>query len=251
MVESHGEHNGGDGLAQRARAVVALARLCSDTPDDPVDVAANALNQLIFVTLANRTSLANARFAYALLRQRYATWRELVAASRDDVAKTIRPAGLAQQRAGLLQGLVARVLADFPNESLAVLRTWDDQAVVAYFTTLPGIGPLRAHQVMLYALDRPVLPATWALRRLLTRVGIVDRTVTLDEVLQETASLLEAGQHRQLHDALSAQARDVCTPRYPRCRCCHLADHCAHDLRVQHLRGVPRPREASPALRSG
>ncbi len=242
MIDARSNHD--EVLAQRARALVALAERCALDGDESAGVAATALDQLIFLTLANRTSAATARFAYALLRARYATWREVVTAPRDDVAEVIRPAGLAQQRAGLLQGLLARVLADFPDESLAALRAWDDQAVAAYFTTLPGIGPLRAHQVMLYALDRPVFPGTWALRRLLTRLGIVDRAVSLDRVLDAVASLLEPGQHRLVHDRLSAHARDVCAPRHPRCRRCRLADLCAHDRRIQRLRGLTAPRLA-------
>jgi len=201
----------------------------------PNDTRTDPLDEVVFLVLAYRSTPANSQSAYSRLRNRYGTWSALITAPPVDVEDAIRPAGLAHQRAILIQRLVARVIADFPEGSLAPLRGWDDTAVLAYLTSLPGLSRLAASQAMLHALDRRVLPATHSLVRFLTRLGILDRGLKPEHVLTTAASLLSAGQHRQLYDNLLAHAHSVCAPRVPRCRRCHLTDLCAYYKRTRFL----------------
>lgn len=196
-------------------------------PDEPLDA-------LVAIVLAYRTVPENAHAAAAALRARYATWSALAAAPVAEVAETIRPAGLCQQRARFIQRLVRRVLADFPDGSLAPLRQTDDLAVLAYLRSLPGVGSFGAQWVLLTAFERPAFPVAWPARRVLVRLGVLARAEHHPVFGTDNGWPLDRATYRRFHAALVEHAHHICLPRQPRCLRCPLTDLCPHfQLRVQ------------------
>jgi len=227
-----------DVLSQRARRLVALNERLASTVVRSESGVADLLGELVYFTLRNRSARLNADAAFRALRQRFPTWHQLAEAPRSEIEEAIHPAGLVHQRAELIQKLVASVESDFPSGSCEVIRTWADPAVLSYLISLPGIGQFAADQAMLYILGRPVLPVSSPLTRLLTRLGIVDQTVTTEAVASRTASVLAPGEHPALYGNLLEHARSVCTRRTPRCHRCKLNDMCAYNQRVRQRRGL-------------
>lgn len=186
------------------------------------------LDALVFNILAYRTAAVKARTAFDDLRRRYPRWSSVNAAPTAEVEEIIRATGFAHQRAVLLQRLIEKAHRDFPDGSLAPLRQWSDDEVESYLTSLPGVGTFSAQQVMLYSLDRPVFPIARPITRMLTRLGISRDPTTVEQVLSLAARSLSGAWRQQLYDSLLQHSQVVCTPRFPRCRRCHLTDMCSY-----------------------
>lgn len=229
MVRS-AERSGDDKgeVLRQAKALIALAELLPPTVEDVAPPMSDVVGLLIYDILNQKTVGTTARGVFSGLQQRFPRWAELAAAPAEDVEETIRSDGMASRRASRIQQLVRRVLADFPNGAFEALDDWDDSAIRAYLMTLPAVGEPTAQHVLLYAFDRPVLPVTWTLKRLLARLGLSDRGVNPEEIFVAAAALLSPGNHRSLFEQLTTVARLYCRPRAPRCQQCPLTEKCAY-----------------------
>ena len=56
-----------------------------------------------------------------------------------------------------------------------------DQEAQDYLVALPGVGPKTAACVLLFALERPVMPVDTHVHRVARRLGIIDEKVTADQ----------------------------------------------------------------------
>ena len=227
-------------------SLVALSQRLWQESCKPVSIAADPLDALVYGLLVSRTSPTTARAAYARLRNRFPGWAALGDASIGEIVETIKATGFAQQRAVFIQKLVVRVQGDFPNGRYQSLFEWDDVAVESYLTSLPGVGTLIAHQVMLDTLDRPIVPLTQPIVRLISRLGMVYSLTQLERSLRTVARRLPSEQRRQFHSDLLNHAQDVCRPRFPRCGKCRLTDLCSYYRQHRNDRSwLPRALDTS------
>ncbi|HSI34004.1 MAG TPA: hypothetical protein VK986_10495, partial [Tepidisphaeraceae bacterium] len=67
------------------------------------------LDTLVEAMLAQNTNMANATAGYRMLRRRFATWAEVMAAPVGDVQREIAVCGLARMRARRLQDLLRKI----------------------------------------------------------------------------------------------------------------------------------------------
>jgi endonuclease-3 related protein len=84
-----------------------------------------------------------------------------------------------------------------------------------------GIGPATADELLLFAFDRPVVPLSRAIFRILVRHGWADASTDAEEaraILEEIAS----DDARQLALRLERAATEHCKPGTPRCHDCPL-----------------------------
>lgn len=92
-------------------------------------------------------------------------------------------------------------------------------------TSLPGVGPKVAKCVLMYALDRDVLPVDVHVHRLATRLGF--RTKKRPDTSQE---LIESAVPRELrysfHVNAVAHGRTVCLSQRPLCDVCPISKWC-------------------------
>lgn len=218
-------------------------RLAPTAEEEPLLAPRDPLAALVAVVLTYRTAPENARAAAAALAERYPTRSALSTAPVEAIAEVIRPAGLCQQRARLIRGLIQRVLSDFPDGSLARLQEADNETMLRYLQSLPGVGAFGARWVMFTSFERSVFPIAWPVGRVMERLGLIARRgwQTSDGLLDGCG--LDRQTYRQLHDALISHAQHVCLPRKPRCGSCVLTDLChyfQHSAR-RTLRLTPRP----------
>ena len=101
----------------------------------------NPLDELIHCILSQHTSDANSFRAYRLMRERYPTWEAVANAPVEELAETIRPGGLANQKAPRIQA-VLRVIKDVCGDyMLDWLRDLPTPDARQFLLGLPGIGP--------------------------------------------------------------------------------------------------------------
>src|SRR5262245_16507441 len=77
---------------------------------------------LIGTILAQATNDVLADRAYRVLRRRFPTWAEVLAAPRRDVERAIQSCGLARQKAGAIQAFLRHLMSSRGRLSLADLR---------------------------------------------------------------------------------------------------------------------------------
>jgi len=215
-------------VLRRAKALIELGDLLPTPLEDVAPPMSDVVGLLIYDILNQKTVGTTARGVFTALQQRFPGWAELAAAPADDIEEIIRSDGMARRRAARIQQLIRRVLADFPDGAFEAIDDWEDSAIRAYLMTLPAVGEPTAQHVLLYAFDRPVLPVTWTLKRLLTRLGLSDQSVNPEGIFVAAAALLPRGSHRSLFEQLTAVARLYCRPRAPRCQQCPLTEKCAY-----------------------
>lgn len=217
------------------------------TRREPIDV-------LIRAIIGQNTSHPNQERALARLRARFPDWELVPTAPLPDVIDCLHPAGLANQKAPRLQALIAQILDARGKLDLHFLAGMEVGEAQAWLRALPGVGPLTAALVLLFALHRPALPVNTGLHRLAQRLGLLPPGVTperaaelLHSALRETPG--EAPGFEEVyafHVNMVRHANRVCRPGRPRCGECILAHACEF---VHGGHAVPTAGGAPPGQR--
>ena len=153
-------------------------------------------------------------------------WSVLTETSISYLTSLIADAGLSGQRALRLKRIADRLLDDFGEVSLSSLIDHDDETVQQYLTSLPGVGVKTAKCVMMYSLDREVLPVDTHTARIAVRLGLVSAgtPATVDRQL----SAVVPPPHRfDFHVNAVAHGRTTCRAIRPRCDDCVLSSVCS------------------------
>jgi endonuclease-3 len=184
------------------------------------------LDELILTVLSQHTSDVNADRAFAALRDTFPTWQAVVDTDPGSVADAIRSGGLANSKAPRLQAILREIRDREGGFDLRRLATLDDDAVRAYLTSLPGVGPKTAAVVLAFSLGRDAIPVDTHVHRVATRLGMVPAGVSAERAGRLLHDLVPAGLRTTLHVALIRLGRQVCRAPTPRCRICPLKDLC-------------------------
>ena len=198
-------------------------------PEDPVD-------DLVYIVLSNKTREMTATTAYRALKAEYPSWERLAGASHDQLARLLHPCGLAGVRAEQLIGTMEQLIRDFGSCHLDALRSSTDSEVLAYLRTLPGVSEKVAKCVMMYTLDRGVLPVDTHVHRIASRLGWTNKR-RLDQCGRELEELVPSARRYAFHVDCIVHGRLVCRARSPHCAHCCLYDYCEFGWRKNASRG--------------
>lgn len=179
---------------------------------------------LVQTVLSQHTTDASAGRAYVELRHRFPTWETVERAHVEDVADSIKSAGLATQKATTIQ-LALRELSDGDLSKLAQLPVSEARARL---TSVRGVGEKTASCVLLFALGMPAQPVDTHIERVSKRIGINGAAKTAPAIQDVLENCLPAdGQTMYaFHVDLIRHGRQVCTARDPQCSRCFLNDIC-------------------------
>lgn len=183
------------------------------------------LDDLIFILLSNRTTRVIASSVFVEMKSRFTSWEEIQNTRRDELLLVLRPAGLSRKRADHLVSLIDAVVSRFGRASLDDLHNWPNDAVENFLTSLPGVSTKVAKCVMLYTLDRDVLPVDVHVHRLSTRLGWhwhkrADQShETLERIVMPE---LRYG----FHVNAIAHGRSICSSARPACDRCPIRSFC-------------------------
>lgn len=196
------------------------AVLARRPPVDPLD-------RLIHYLVNQRTTHAAAARAMAAVRAHYPTWAALAAAPHDHVADLLRPAGLADAKAGRVQAVLQQVCLEMGDYTLAALREWPTEQVVRYLRSLPGVGPHAAALVAMFILRRRgVFPVETVIQRVAGRLAWVPPGATALAVQRAVEAHGRELDLTDLHVNLIELGRRHCRADGTECWECPLADVC-------------------------
>jgi endonuclease-3 len=184
------------------------------------------LGELIFTVLSQHTADTNTYPAYQSLCARFDNWDAVRRAPVRSIVAAIRRAGLANQKAPRIKGILQEIHRREGSTSLDALRHLSTDAAADYLGSLHGVGPKTVACVLLFACGRPVLPVDTHVHRLGKRLGLIDPTTSADAAHGVLGRLVPERLVLDFHVKLLEHGRAVCKSRIPRCTGCVLLDLC-------------------------
>ena len=187
--------------------------------DDPLD-------ELFFIILSQMTTAPSYERVFERLKATLGNWDRLLSIPIEDLKSLVADAGLSNQKAPRLVAIASRLRADFGHVTLEPLRNRSDRAVEAYLVSLPAVGVKTAKCVMMYAMDRKVLPVDTHVARVAQRLGLIPDGTPAAQV-HDVLERVVAPRHRyDFHVNAIAHGRAVCRAKGPKCYECPIRALC-------------------------
>ncbi len=198
----------------------------------------DAFECLVRTVLSQNTSDVASQPAHDALMERYdATERDLAAAlaaaRHDELADTIRPAGLYNRKAEVLTAVADRVLEEYGSAAAfdAFVREEDPAEVRSVLLDMGGVGPKTADCVLLFAGGQAgVFPVDTHVHRIYRRLGVAPADADHEEVRAVLEREVPAEKCGFGHTASIQFGREYCSARKPACLdgldACPLSDVC-------------------------
>jgi endonuclease-3 len=184
------------------------------------------LDELVSTILSQSTSDTNRDKGFYALKDRYPSWEAVRDAPLDDIIETIRPAGLANQKAPRIQDVLARITAERGDLSIDFLADVPLDEARKWLVSLNGIGPKTAAIILLFAFNRPAFPVDTHVHRLSKRIGFIGPKVNAEKAHPIMESVVPAADYYVFHLNLIQHGREICHARNPKCELCPLQAHC-------------------------
>ncbi|MGB4599659.1 MAG: endonuclease III domain-containing protein [Trichlorobacter sp.] len=192
--------------------------------ENPFEVCAGAI-------LTQNTNWGNVEKALANLKAAGRLSPEGISSlPPDQLAALIRSAGYFNAKARSLQEFAGFLLQTAQGD-LARLFAGDWQLLRQQLLSVRGIGPETADSMLLYAGQQPSFVVDAYTRRIFSRLGLVDPTISYELLRTFCMERLppEVPLYNEFHALLVEHGKQHCRP-CPRCGDCCLADCCAFSL---------------------
>lgn len=186
------------------------------------------VDELVSTILSQSTTDNNRDLAFDALQARFPSWETVRDAPVEDVVNTIRPAGLANQKAPRIQAALRTITGPDGRVSLDFLNDMDIDAAKAWLTQIRGVGPKTAAIILLFAFHRPAFPVDTHVHRVTKRLGLIDPKTNADRAHQELEVIIPPDEYYPAHLNIIRHGRLVCQARRPRCEACPLPAYCVY-----------------------
>lgn len=230
------------------REVARLLAVLHGTPrlgnkDEPLD-------ELVYIILARKTREDAYQRAFNALKERFASWEDLLRARHTTVERLLSSSGLGEKKTRSLFGALGKIAAEFGVCSLEGAKSWTDERLETFLCSLPEVSRKSAYCIMMYAFGRRVFPVDTHVGRVLSRLAPyrelgLDLTGLDHKQLQAVlADLIPPNLRYSLHVNLVVHGREVCRSQKPLCGQCDLRGFCGHYRRseVTRIESLERPR---------
>jgi endonuclease-3 len=210
-------------------------------------------SELILTILTQNSADTNAEVAFEALRARYPgsgetqahnpgagwggiglpdgvapDWEAVELAPLPELVDTIRPGGLANQKAPRIQATLRRIREERGDYSLAFLGDMSALDARDWLTSIDGVGKKTASVLLLFSFGLPLMPVDRHVERVAHRVGLIGPKATADDAHDLFLGMLEPAQMYETHVNLIQHGRVVCHARRPDCAACPLRPRCRY-----------------------
>ena len=208
-------------------------------------------SELILTILTQNSADINAEVAFEALRARYPgggevqahnpgagwggdglpdgtapDWAGVEYAPLPELVDTIRPGGLANQKAPRIQATLRHVREERGDYSLEFLGTMSALDARDWLTRIDGIGKKTASVLLLFSFGLPLMPVDRHVERVAQRVGLIGPKVTADDAHDLFLGMLEPDQMYEAHVNLIQHGRKVCHAQRPDHAACPFFRRC-------------------------
>lgn len=185
------------------------------------------LDELVYIVLSTRTGEAVFRTVYSELKKAFASWDDIQGRRIAAFHRILAPGGLSTVKSYQLLSIFSSLRSEFGRATLGPLRAMPDDEAERFLTSLPGVGKKVAKCVLMYSLDRQVLPVDVHTHRVAVRLGLVAKRrpdTSQDLIEAQVPPELRYG----FHVNAVAHGRAICLPRTPMCGACVLREWCPY-----------------------
>lgn len=195
------------------------------------------LGGLVGTILSQHTSDINSGRAYQQLVTTFPTWEEVRDAPTELVAEAIRSGGLANVKAPRIQDVLLTLTEQQQKQGdtktlvaylFDRLAAYTDEEAWRYLRTLPGVGPKTAACVLMFNLNRAVMPVDTHVFRTSQRLGLIGPRVNADKAHDIYLKAVPSEWVYPLHVNLITHGRKICHAQKPECGRCALYSLCAY-----------------------
>jgi endonuclease III len=176
--------------------------------------------------LSQHTSDVNTARAFSSLKERFPSWDRARSAKVAEIADSIRSGGLADQKAARMKQILTEIEEREGTLDLARLNSLSDKEVTDYLCSFSGVGPKTAACVLVFSMGRAAFPIDTHVHRVVLRLGWLPVRSTADQAHRTLTPRVPEDIRYELHMAMIAHGRTVCTARRPACSDCVLFDLC-------------------------
>lgn len=190
------------------------------------------LDELVYIILSTRTGEVVFRGIYRRLKQAFPSWNDVDTRRVGEFHQILAPGGLSALKAYQLLAIFSALRVEFGRATLKPLMAMPDDDAERFLMSLPGVGKKVAKCVLMYSLDRKVLPVDVHTHRVALRLGleVKRRPDTSQDLIEgQIPSDLRYG----FHVNAIAHGRAVCLPRKPICGACVLREYCPYPQRLK------------------
>ena len=180
---------------------------------------------LVETILSQNTSDTNSEAGYRQLRRRFRSWKQVAAASVEEVERHIRVSGLSNRKAPRIQQILRQIKSDRGTIDLQFLQQLDEQQAYEYLTNFKGVGPKTANCVLLFAFKKPVFPVDTHIHRIARRLKLIPARATAEQA-HDLKPMIHPEDRYEMHVLLIEHGRKTCKAINPRCERCVLLDLC-------------------------
>ncbi len=186
--------------------------------------------ELVLTVLSQSTNDRNRDVAYLRLRERLASWEDVMLAPVAEVEEAIRPGGISKVKSARIQAMLEAIAADPRDRRGGLSLDWLPRVPVAeardYLLALPGVGRKTAACVLLFAYGMREVPVDTHVSRVATRLGLLPQGAPFGQLHDQMLALTPPGQELELHVNLLRHGRRTCHARSPACGECALSRMC-------------------------
>lgn len=198
----------------------------------------NPLDELFFILCSVKRSEKVYVEAFKSLKRNFPRYELLATASESKISRAISWGGLQNQKAAATKQILRHLIESFGRPTLAPLRKMSDESCESFLVNLPGVGKKVARCVMLYSLDRQVLPVDAHCWRISKRLGWKSKGGNSDSCtdtdMDYLQDLIPRALRFSLHVNMVSHGRKICTARSPKCRECVITAFCRKIGLVKH-----------------
>jgi endonuclease-3 len=210
-------------------------------------------SELILTILTQNSADTNAEVAFEALRRRYPSggvvqshrpgagwgglglsdgsapdWEAVERAPLPELVDTIRPGGLANQKAPRVQAALRRIREERGDHSLEFLGDLPALEARDWLTRIDGIGKKTASVLLLFSFGQPLMPVDRHVERVAQRIGLVGPRIGADEAHDLFLGMLEPDEMYEAHVNLIQHGRRLCHARRPECAVCPIRPRCRY-----------------------
>ncbi len=212
----------------RSRIVASVCAALRSTYGAPrLGNPVRSVDDLVFVTISNKTAPRMARKTYRRLKDTYETWEDMLASPLASLRSILKPAGLSTVKSRQLRAALGKIKRDFGRCDLRALKGKKEEEIHSYLAALPGVSDKVAKCVMMYTMAASVLPVDTHVHRVTTRLGWTARK-RADQCHEELESLVPGKWRYVFHVGCVLHGREVCRPQSPLCERCCINRYCEY-----------------------
>ncbi|MFT4946774.1 MAG: endonuclease-3 [Natronomonas sp.] len=203
-----------DDLTALHEAVEGTSAHGAEADPDPGE----GVRQLVTTILSQNVADENTERASEALFERYDDLAAIEAADADELAETIRIAGLANQKAERIQRALSAVREETGGAySLAFLDAMETADARAWLTDIKGIGPKTASVVLNFTFGKPTMAVDTHVERVSKRFGLVPESASNQRAHDVLNEIVPDELTYPLHVLLIRHGRSYCSARSPDC----------------------------------